>query len=54
MWHITGQVRFVCDVKEKNKMTLKGDGIVDSVRYLTIDVTKENKVLLNMILPPDM
>ncbi len=41
-------------VKEKNKMTVKGDGIVDSVRYLTADFTKESKILLNMILSPDM
>ena len=28
----------------------KGDGIVDSVKYLTADFTKENKILLKMIL----
>ncbi len=43
-------VRFVCDTeyanacKRKVKMTAKGDGIVDSVRYLTADFTKENKI----------
>ncbi len=53
-------IRFVCDgeyanaCKRKVKMTVKGDGIVDSVRYLTADFTKENKILLNMILSPDM
>ncbi len=52
-------VRFVCDAeyakacKTKVKMTLNGDGIVDRVIYLTADFTKENKILLNMILSPD-
>ncbi len=36
--------------KNKTKVTI---GIVDSVRYLTADFTKENKILLNTILSPD-
>ena len=44
-------VRFVCDAEYANawkrniKVNVKGDGIVDSVRYLTADFTKENKIL---------
>ena len=53
-------VRFVCDAeyanacKRKIKMAVKGDGIVDSVNYLSTDFSKENTILLNMILSPNM
>ncbi len=36
-------------IRAKMKTIAKADGIVDSVRYLTGDFTKENKILLNMI-----
>ncbi len=53
-------VRFVCDAeyanacKRKVRMTVKGECIMDSVRYRTADFTKENQILLNMILSPDV
>ncbi len=34
----------------REKEIIRGDGIVDSVKYLTADFTKENKILLKMIL----
>ena len=53
MFYDLALVRFECVAKyanackRKNKMTVKGDSIVNSVRYLTADFTK-NKILLNM------
>ena len=55
------QVRFVCNEKyataskRQIKTTVKGDRIVDSVRYPIIGgFTKDNTSLLNMILSPDI